>query len=105
MSEYPDNIPAYIRLNVEVDGFLPAEAFMDAVMLTKGKQCRFCYINAKRKEVRQTEAKALTVQEFQSEEPIDIVKRYFEDSGFGFDDELEDIFKETLAMVQEDERK
>lgn len=105
LRQYPDNIPAYIRLNVEVDGYLPAEAFTDAVNLTNGKQCRFCYINAKRKEAKQTDAKALTVQEFQSEEPIDIVKRYFEDSGFGFDDELEDIFKEALALVQEDERK
>ena len=105
LRQYPDDIPAYIRLNVEVDGYLPAEAFTDAVNLTNGKQCRFCYINAKRKEAKQTDAKALTVQEFQSEEPIEIVKRYFEDSGFGFDDELEDIFKEALAMVQEDERK
>ena len=78
---------------------------MDAVNLTNGKQCRFCYINAKRKDSKQTEAKALTVQEFQSEEPIEIVRKYFEDSGFGFDDELEEIFKEALAMVQEEERK
>jgi exonuclease SbcD len=105
LRQYPDDIPAYIRLNVEVDGFLPAEAFMDAVNLTNGKQCRFCYINAKRKDSKQTEAKALTVQEFQSEEPIEIVRKYFEDSGFGFDDELEEIFKEALAMVQEEERK
>jgi hypothetical protein len=33
------------------------------------------------------------------------VRKYFEDSGFGFDDELEEIFKEALAMVQEEERK
>ena len=103
--EFPDDIPAYIRLNVEVDGFLPPEAYMEAVDLTKNKQCRFCYINPKRKEAKQTDAKAMSVQEFQSEEPIEIVKRYFEDSGFSFDDELEGIFKEALAMVQEDDRK
>ena len=105
LRQYSDDIPAYIRLNVEVDGYLPAEAFTDAVNLSNGKQCRFCYINAKRKEAKQTDAKAMSVQEFQSEEPIEIVKRYFEDSGFGFDDELEDIFKEAIAMVREDERK
>ena len=105
LKNYPDDIPAYIRLNVEVDGFLPADAFMEAVSSTSHKQCRFCYINAKRKTAPPTDAKALTVQEFQSEEPIEIVKRYFGDSGFGFDDELESIFKEALAMVQEDDRK
>lgn len=104
LRQYPDDIPSYIRLNVEVDGYLPGEAYMEAVNLTNDKQCRFCYINAKRKEVKQSDAKTLTVQEFQSEEPIEIVKKYFEDSGFGFDDELEGIFKEVLAMVQEDDR-
>lgn len=103
--EFPDAIPAYIRLNVEVDGFLPPEAYMEAVDLTKNKQCRFCYINPKRKDAKQTDAKAMSVQEFQSEEPIEIVKKYFEDSGFSFDEELEGIFKEALAMVQEDDRK
>lgn len=105
LRNYPDNIPSYIRLNVEVDGFLPSDAVMEARNLTKNKQCRFCYINAKRKTSKQTEAKALTVQEFQSEEPIEIVKKYFDDSGFGFDDELEEIFNEALAKVQEDDRK
>ena len=102
--QYPDDIPSYIRLNVEVDGYLPVDAYMEAVNLTSDKQCRFCYINSKRKEAKQSDAKTLTVQEFQSEEPIEIVKKYFEDSGFGFDDELEGIFKEVLAMVQEDDR-
>lgn len=105
LKKYPDDIPAYIRLNVEVDGFLPAEAYMEATQLSKGKQCRFCCINAKRKETGKTEAKSLTVQEFQSEQPIEIAKKFFEDNGFGFDDDLEGIFKEALAMVQEDDRK
>ena len=105
LKNYPDDLPAYIRLNVEVEDYLPTEAYMEAVQMTKGKQCRFCHINPKRKEAKQIDAKALTVQEFQSEEPIEIVKKYFEDSGFSFDDELEGIFKEALAMVQEDNRK
>lgn len=104
LSNYPDGIPAYIRLNVEVDGYLPSDAFGEAVKLTNSKQCRLCYINAKRKAATQTNAKALTVQELQAEEPIDIVKKYFEDSGFSFDDELEEIFEEALEMVKDDER-
>ena len=104
LSDYPDDIPAYIRLNVEVDGYLPSDAFSEAVGLTNGKQCRLCNINPRRKAATQTDAKALTVQELQAEEPIDIVKKYFEDSGFGFDDELEEIFNNVLEMVHDDER-
>lgn len=105
LRSFPDDIPAYIRLNVEVDGFLPAEAYAEAVSLTTYKQCKFCCINPKRKETKQADARALSVQEFQAEEPIGIVKRYFEDSGFAFDDELEGIFIEALEMVQDEDRK
>ena len=105
LKEFPDDISAYVRLNVEVNGFLPAEAPNEARNLASKKQCRFCYINAKRNENNQNDSKALTVQEFQSEEPIEIAKKYFKESGFVFDNELEEVFKEALEMVKEDDRK
>ena len=104
LTHYPNDIASYIRLNVEVDEYLPNEAHQEAINLTHAKACNLCCINAKRKESAQTETRTLTVQEFQSEEPVEIVKRYFEDSGVGFDDELKAIFKETLEMVNEDTR-
>ena len=104
LRQYPDDIPAYIRLNVEVDGFLPPEAYMEAVDLTKNKQCRFCYINAKRKEAKLSDQKTLTVQEFQSEEPIEIAKRYAEYAGVHFDDEMAEMFNEVIDMVANDSR-
>lgn len=105
LRDYPDDLPAYIRLNVAVDGFLPAEASAEAEGLTQGKQCRFCCFNMQRKESGQAEAKVLTVQEFQASDPIEIVKHYLEDSGLDCDQELEAVFKEALEAVQEDARK
>ena len=104
LEKFPDDIPAYIRLNVEIDDFLPVEANAEASSLAKSKQCRFCYINAKRKKAGQSEAKVLTVQEFQSENPVEIAKRYAEYSGISFDEELESMFKEAMAMVADDSR-
>lgn len=104
LEEFPDDIPAYIRLNVEIDDFLPVEANAEASSLVKSKQCRFCYINAKKKKAGQSEAKVLTVQEFQSENPVEIAKRYAEYSGISFDEELESMFKEAMAMVADDSR-
>lgn len=101
---FPDDIPAYIRLNVEVEDFLPVEANAEANTLTEGKQCRFCHINAKRKSIKQADAKVLTVQEFQSEEPIDIARRYAEDMGITFDDEMTALFNETIRMITADTR-
>ena len=89
---------------MEIDDFLPVEANAEANALTKGKECRFCHINAKRKSVKQAEAKVLTVQEFQSEAPIDIAKRYAEDIGKVFDEEMTELFNEILEMITADSR-
>lgn len=100
--KFPDDIPAYIRLNVEIDDFLPVEANAEAARMAEGKQCRFCYINAKRKTVGQSEAKVLTVQEFQAEEPIEIARRFAEDMGISFDEEMKEMFMEVMDMVKND---
>lgn len=104
LSDFPNDIPAYIRLNVEIEDFLPVEANAEAVTLTQGKACRFCHINVKRKSSKQAEAKVLTVQEFQSEEPIEIAKRFAEDTGITFDEEMTALFNETMKMIIADSR-
>jgi exonuclease SbcD len=104
LSKFPDDIPAYIRLNVEIEDFLPVEANAEAASLTKGKQCRFCYINAKRKTVSQNDVKVLTVQEFQSESPIEIAKSYAEYMGISFDEDMQKMFNEVMDMVADESR-
>ena len=102
LGKFPADIPAYIRLNVEVEGFLPVDANAVATLLTEGKLCRFCYINCKRKAVNKSEARVLTVQEFQSEKPIEIAKRYAEYEEIVFDEEMVAMFNEAIKMVEED---
>ena len=104
LSKFPDDIPDYIRLNVEIEDFLPVEANAEAASLTEGKQCRFCCINAKRKAVSQNDVKVLTVQEFQEEKPIEIAKRYAEYEGISFDEEMQTMFNEVMDMVADESR-
>lgn len=104
LSKFPDDIPAYIRLNVEIEDFLPVEANAEAASLAEGKQCRFCCINAKRKVVRQDDVQVLTVQEFQEEKPIEIARRYAEYEGISFDEEMQTMFNEVMDMVAEESR-
>ena len=104
LSKFPDDIPAYIRLNVEIEDFLPVEANAEAASLTEGKQCRFCCINAKRKTVSQNDVKVLTVQEFQEEKPIEIARCYAEYEGISFDEEMQTMFNEVMDMVAEESR-
>ena len=104
LSKFPDDIPAYIRLNVEIEDFLPVEANAEAASLAEGKQCRFCCINAKRKAASQNDVKVLTVQEFQEEKPIEIAKRYAEYEGISFDEEMQTMFNEVMNMVADESR-
>lgn len=102
---FPNDIEAYIRLNVEVDNFLPVEANAEALLLTEGKKCRFCVINTHRLKKDRREAKVMSVQEFKTEKPIDIAERYAEDIGVEFDDDMKELFRETLALLKDEERK
>lgn len=104
LAEFPDNLPAYVRLNVEIDNFLPVEANAEANAITAKKQCRFCHINVRRKATRQTEDRAMSVQEFQAAEPIEIAQRYAEDSGITFDEDMSRLFGEVVKMIEEDRR-
>ena len=105
LADYPDDLEAYIRLNVEVDGFLPPEATAEAQQLTTGKKCRFCLIQPHRREGGRSEAKRMSVQEFRTEQPMDIARRYAEDLGIGFDAGLQALFQTALDLMEEEHRK
>ena len=103
-AEFPNDIPAYIRLNVEVDDMLPPNANDEARAIANSKKCKFCIINTKRKERVKTEAKALSIQEFQAESPLDIAIHYANDKNRAFDDEIKDLFNEVIRIINEETR-
>lgn len=98
LTEFPDDIPAYLRLNVETEDFLPAGAEAEAREIAGHKQGRFCYINVRRKESHGNPAAGtISIQEFREEAPVDIARRYAADAGIIFDDEMESMFNEIVA--------
>ena len=104
LENYPNDIDAYIRLNVEVDDFLPVEANAEAQMICEEKKCKFCVINSQRLKRSRREAKIMSVQEFKTENPIGIAERYAEDLGKTFDSEMKELFNEALAALKDEER-
>jgi exonuclease SbcD len=104
LKNYPNDIDAYIRLNVEVDDFLPADANAEAQMICEEKKCKFCVINSRRLNKNRTEARIMSVQEFKAEDPIGIAQRYAQDMEKVFDDDMRKLFYETLAAIKEEER-
>lgn len=104
LENYPNDIDAYIRLNVEVDDFLPVEANAEAQMICEEKKCKFCVINSHRLKRSRREAKIMSVQEFKTENPIGIAERYAEDLGKTFDSEMKELFNEALEALKDEER-
>lgn len=104
LRNYPDDIPAYIRLNVEIEDFLPVDAKAEAIRITEGKQCRLCHINAKRKNIANEDVKTMTIQEFHEQQPIAIARQYAEYKGITFDSELQELFKQVEELVAAEER-
>jgi len=102
LADFPPEVPAYLRLNVEVEDFLPPEAHAEAAALAEGKQCCFCCVNARRRTRNAARFEGLSVQEFREERPADIARRYAEDSGLPFDDELLALFDEAARQVEND---
>ena len=102
---FPDDIQAYIRLNVLVDGHLPVMANAEAQQIAARKQCRYCLINAKRKvQPNQSDSyHALTTSEFQKMTPMEVAKMYFEIKGENFDEGLVTLFKEVMEGVDDED--
>ena len=45
------------------------------------------------------------MEEFQTEEPIELAKRYASDLGIDFDNEMATMFNEVVTQVTEEDRK
>lgn len=94
---YPDDIPAYIRLNVEVKDVLSPGAMDEARRIVEGKRAHVCFINVKRKE-RDTDSTAVpnyTVAELKELDPIEVAEMYI---GENFTEEMRSV----LEAVRQD---
>ena len=107
LEDFPSNNPAYIRLNVEVEDFLPVGANEEAQVIAANKECKVCHINTKRPERKRSQDQALTVQELQQIAPIEIAKRYISNlnSNVPFDDDMEAMFREAQEAVNQEKNK
>ncbi|MBO6027466.1 MAG: exonuclease SbcCD subunit D [Bacteroidales bacterium] len=103
--EYPDDIPAYIRLNVLVDSHLSVTANAEAQQIAARKQCRFCLINAQRKTqtIQSAGFQPLTTTEFQRMNPMDVARMFLESKGEDVDDGLLKLFNEVIKGINDED--
>lgn len=73
-----DRCQDYIRLNVEVENYLPVDAQERAERIAAQKECKLCQIYSKQKDkVSDTSTKTMTISEFRELSPMDIAKKEY----------------------------
>ena len=102
LKDFPSDIPAYIRLNIKHQDFLPPTAQDEAVKLTEGKRCRFCLINLEKVEREEADGETLTIQQFQEESPLEIARMFAEQEGKSFDEDLIELFNQAVNTLDEE---
>lgn len=100
LKNFPQGKDAYIRLNVEVDNFLPSGAVDEARKIAESKGCRFCLINERRKRnENRGQTLSLTVSEFKEISPVEIARRFVEEKGGTWVDDMDEMFREAMDSV------
>lgn len=99
---FPDDLEAYIRLNVEVDEHLPAGINDEAAAIAKGKACHFCLINSRRKALAETgnAARTYTTSELKALDPVDVAQMWVESKQMVFDDTMKAVLNEVKQYIQ-----
>lgn len=97
--------PAYIRLNVSVDHYLPHGAQERTALALADKACRFCEIKKTLISEVANQATQMTIEEFNTKAPIDIANQYFKDKlGEEMSEEQKKMFNYIYQLVKEENR-
>ena len=100
----PDE-PAYIRLNVLVDHYLPNGAQESAALAVTDKRCRFCEIKKTVSDMSPRQAKQMTMEEFNSKHPIEVANQFYREKlNREMTDQEKEMFNHVYHLVQEEER-
>lgn len=103
LEEFPDNLRAYIRLNVEQKDPLPPDYAIMAQRVTERKECRFCTCNYRpmpsNNDPNSPNQNEMTVDQFVDADPMTIARMYAKVCGQSFGDEEEDMMKEVLEHL------
>lgn len=99
LKDFPEGLPNYIRLNVEITDMPPSAAKQEALQIVQGKQCRFCLLNVVKRKSEQSRTTQVSVQDFQKMSPIEVAQMYAKDSDTPFDEEMQQMLQEVIQNI------
>lgn len=101
LADFPDEQPAYIRLNVRIKDYLAPDCNERASQAVREKACRYCCIKTTRETTESDKAEHyLSIREVQQMSPLDIARLYYrENEGEEMDEELCRLMEEAMERV------
>lgn len=109
LNELDSSDNSCIRLVVDQEGILPADAEDRANALTQGKQCRFCEVHKvsrlKGNVTKDGMPHDMEIEDVMRLQPIDIANRYFERTyGNPLNDELSALLMQAIQLTNEEDK-
>ena len=104
LEEFKSDKVSYVRLNIEVEDFLPSDAEMTAAAICERLGHKFCYNNVRRTVVAKDGVRIMTVDELKEQSPLEFAEMFLTDSGVVFDDQMKEMFKQAMEWVNESKR-
>ena len=105
---------AMLPVKTSVTALVKQEALQDPMPLTDAEETaevicyrlghRFCYNNVRRTVVAGDGPRVMTVDELKEQSPIEFAEMFLSDCGVVFDDEMRDMFKQAMDLVNESKR-
>ena len=107
LRDFPDDRPAYIRLNVLIRDFLPQNAVFKAVAAAQGKACRYCSMKVTRTgEEDKGRSAGMTADEIRSLGPVDVARLYYRNRfGCEMDGSQEQMLEEIIGEIRKEDEK
>ena len=103
---FPNDIPAYIRLRVTDDNSLPSDYRAIALAVCEDKECDFCCVTLDRKPVQSTadDKSTLSIDRLRTTGPLAVARMYANARGEELDEEVISLLEEAIANVENFER-
>lgn len=102
VAKQPDDCCIYLRLMVNTDEPVPSD-YRQAVAEVCGERdirfCRYKLVKSDDKAGTAAAAQPLSIDEFKEIQPVDVVRRYAEESGNVMTDEMETLLREIIANL------
>lgn len=106
LRDFDASTPAYLRLNVGQSEPLPPDAIHAASLICADKDADVCFINYTRivDGVPDDSAMHMSVRQLEQSSPAEIARMYIESRGITFDDDLDDMMRQVMKQLEDDER-